>query len=58
MFLEVRIVKELRGYFAEVRILKSLRVKPGFVAEDERRRKVRSAFELLFEATRRSMTEW
>jgi len=56
MFLDLRIVKELRGYFSEVRILQGLRLEWRLAVGSQRCRGARKAFELLFEVTRSRIT--
>jgi hypothetical protein len=56
MFLDLRIVKELRVDFSEVRILQGLPFEWRFVERCQSRRAVYQAFELLFGTTRRRVT--
>jgi hypothetical protein len=58
MFLDLRILKELRGYFSEVRILKGLRLEGCFAVGRRRRPAVCRAFELLSELTRARVACW
>ncbi len=56
MNLEVRIVKELRGYFLEVRILKSLRLERLLAGGSQGTKIGHGSFELTIEVTRRMVT--
>jgi hypothetical protein len=58
MFLEVRILKELRAYFSEVRIPKGLRQKKAWASGIARGRNADDAFELPFVITQRMVTYW
>jgi len=58
VFLDLRILNELRAIFSEVRILKSLRVSMRFEVRRERHRGERQAFELLCELTRIRVAYW
>jgi hypothetical protein len=58
MFLEVRILNELRGHFSEVRILKGLRLERRFGTGRRRRPAVCGAFELVFELTQVRVACW
>jgi hypothetical protein len=58
VFLDLRIVNELRARFSEVRILKSLRLRVRFEVRRRRRRGERQTFELLCELTRIRVAYW
>jgi hypothetical protein len=58
VFLDLRIVKELRSDFSEVRILKGLRSERDFEGIFRRRSTANQAFELLFEITRSRLACW
>jgi hypothetical protein len=58
VFLDLRIVKELRVDFSDLRILQGLRLKGRLGVGRQRQRGVRQTFELVFEVTRRRVAYW
>ena len=58
MFLDLRIVKELRARFSEVRILKGLLLKRQLAVGRDRNRAVGQAFELMFQPTQTRIACW
>ncbi len=58
MFLDLRILNELRARFSEVRILKDLWLKRVLVAKQQRHRGRRHPFEMLFDKTLDMITHW
>ena len=58
MFLDLRIVKELRARFADLRILKGLLLKRQFAVGRDRNRAVGQAFELMFQLTQARIAYW
>jgi len=58
VFLDLRILNELRGYFSEVRILQGLRLEWHLPGGRQRRRGMCQAFELIIEVTRRRIACW
>jgi len=58
VFLDLRILNELRAQFSEVRILKGLRLKRVFATGRQRNRGRRHAFELLLEITWEMVPYW
>jgi hypothetical protein len=58
MFLDLRILNELRAHFVEVRILQGLRLQGVQGGGRRGTEKGGESFELIFEITRRSITLW
>ncbi len=58
MFLDLRIVKELRVYFSDLRILQGLGLEWNLAVGIAKRPAPRDAFELLVEITRIKITYW
>jgi hypothetical protein len=55
MILDLRILKELRVHFLDLRILQGLRLKGRLLLGSQKRRK---AFELIIELTHQMIAQW
>jgi hypothetical protein len=58
MILDLRILKELRVHFLDLRILQGLRLKGRLLLGSQKRRSPSQAFELIIELTRHMIAQW